>query len=170
MFRFAVARLFSFLIPLIVLLGLTLVAALPVYAGDGTFQPDAGGGSGDFNFCVSVRFNATDAQLNQIRTAFQNGSDVLLDATDGQHRFGTITIVNDSGASQSAEYWVNDSTGRAVATYAQYGVRGEHVNMYIDSNFQANSGADGDAYTVAHEHAHHAYGVYDEYDGPSGAA
>jgi hypothetical protein len=66
-----------------------------VDAGNGTF------GSGAFNFCVSVRFNATPGQLAQIRTAFQNGSDVLLDATDGQHRFGTVRLVNNSGASQS---------------------------------------------------------------------
>jgi hypothetical protein len=136
----------------------------PLLAGNGSFD------SGEFNYCVSVRFNASAAQLTQIRTAFQNGSDVLADATDSQHRFGTITIVNDSGASQSAEYWVNDGGGRAFATFGQYGVRGEHVNMYIDDNFQASSGADGDAYTVAHEHIHHAYGVADEYSGPSGAA
>jgi hypothetical protein len=136
----------------------------PAMAGNGSFD------SGNFNFCVSVRFNASNAQLQQIRTAFQNGSDVLADATDGQHRFGKITIVNDSGASQSSEYWVNPGTGRAFATFGRYGNRGEHVNMYIGSNFQANNGADGDAYTVAHEHIHHAYGVADEYSGPSGGA
>src|SRR3712207_6651989 len=89
--------------------------------GAGTFA------DGMFDFCVSVRFNATDAQLEQIRTAFQNASQVLADATDGQHRFGTITIVNNSGASQTAEYWVNAGAGRAYATYGKYGFRGEHV-------------------------------------------
>ena len=150
----------SFFSFLAVLLALALVPAPHVYAGNATFE------AGAFNFCVSVRFNATAAQLAQIRTAFQNGSDVLLDATDGQHRFGRITIVNDSGASQSAEYWVNAGAGRAYATVARYGFRGEHVNLFFDSNFQAVQGADGDAYTIAHEHAHHAYGVLDEYSGP----
>ena len=126
--------------------------------------------NGVFDFCVSVRFDATDEQIEKIKTAFQNGSQILSDATDGQHRFGTITIVNDSGASQTAEYWVNSGGGRAYATYGQYGVRGEHVNLYFDDNFQAVSGADGDAYTIAHEHAHHAYGLGDEYSGPAGAA
>jgi hypothetical protein len=164
MFRFTVAPSRSFLVPLAVALGVVLASVLPVHAGNGTFE------SGAFNYCVSVRFNATPAELNQIRTAFQNGSDVLLDATDGQHRFGQITIVNDSGASQSAEYWVNSRAGRAYATYGQYGIRGEHVNLYFDSNFQASRGADGDAYTIAHEHSHHAYGVADEYSGPAGDA
>jgi hypothetical protein len=155
-----VEHLSLFVLTLKVLLTLTSVTVPPARAGNGTSQ------SGAFNYCVSVRFNATEAQLAQIRTAFQNGSDVLLDATDDQHRFGRITIVNDSGAPQSAEYWVNAGPGRASATYGQYGFRGEHVNLFFDSDFQANSGADGDAYTIAHEHAHHAYGVGDEYHGP----
>jgi len=135
-----------------------------VYAGNGTFS------GGDHNFCVSVRFNASAADLTKIKTAFQNGSQILADATDGQHKFGTVTIVNDSGASQSSEYWVNPGTGRAYATLGKYGMRGEHVMMYINSDFQASNGSNGDAYTVAHEHAHHSYGVADEYSGPSGSA
>ena len=134
------------------------------YAGNGTFK------DGKFTFCVSVRFNATPAQLQQIRTAFQNASQILADATDGQHRFGTVRIVNNSGASATAEFWVNSGTGRAYATQGKYGVRGEHVNLFFESDFQGLHGSDGDAYTIAHEHAHHAYGILDEYSGPSGDA
>ena len=143
-----------------------IILLLPVVAqaGNGTYK------NGQFNFCVSVRFNATAAQLQQIRDAFQNASQILADATDGQHRFGTVTIVNNSGASESAEYWVNAGTGRAYATYGQYGVRGQHVMLFFASDFQGiNAGPNGDAYTIAHEHAHHAYSVADEYSGPSGA-
>jgi hypothetical protein len=127
----------------------------------GTFE------NGQFSFCVSVRFDATEAQLTQIRTAFQNASQILADATDGQHRFGTITIINDSGGTQAAEYFVHPGNGRANATQGKYGVRGEHVNLYFNSNFTAQNGADGDAYTIAHEHAHHAYGILDQYSGPN---
>lgn len=133
-------------------------------AGNGTFR------NGAFDYCVSVRFKATSAQIASIQAGFQNGSDVLADATDGQHRFGRVKIVNDSGASQAAEYWVHAGTGRANATVGRYGVRGEHVNMFMDSDFLKINGADGDAYTVAHEHAHHAYGVLDEYSGSKGPA
>lgn len=144
----------------------TLLLTMPTLtkAGAGNFK------NGAHNFCVSVRFNATAAQLATIRTAFQNGSQVLADATDNQHKFGTVTLVNNSGASRSSEYWVNAGAGRAYATQGLYGTRGEHVMMYFDSNFQQSNGADGDAYTVAHEHAHHSYGVLDEYSGPSGGA
>ncbi len=148
------------LLPFLIL----VLCPTPFWGGTGTFK------DGEFDFCVSVRFEATEAQLAQIRTAFTNASQILADATDGQHRFGTIKIVNNSGASQSAEYWVNPGAGRAYATQGKYGVRGEHVMLYFDSNFQALNGANGDAYTIAHEHAHHAYGVLDEYSGPGGNA
>jgi uncharacterized repeat protein (TIGR01451 family) len=143
-----------------IVLGLILLSPAAASAGNGTFK------NSQYNFCVSVRFNANAAQLALIQTAFQNASQVLADATDGQQRFGTVTIVNNSGASQAAEYWVNSGTGRAYATYGKYGVRGEHINVYFGSNFQSLNGPDGDAYTVAHEFAHHAYGLADEYSGP----
>lgn len=149
---------------LIFILAATIAPVSFTHAGSGTFQ------GGKYKFCASVRFNATAAQLTQIRTTLLNGSQILADATDGQHKFDIITLVNNSGASQSSEYWINSGTGRAYATYGNYGVRGEHVNLFFDSDFQSLQGADGDAYTVAHEHAHHSYGVADEYSGPNGAA
>lgn len=136
----------------------------PVLAGAGSFE------NGKFNFCVSVRFPATVAQIQQVKTAFQNGSQILADATDGQHRFGTIRITNNSGASNASEYWIYPVAGRATATPGLYGVRGQHVDMFFPSNFVALNGPDGDAYTIAHEHSHHAYGVFDEYKGSAGAA
>jgi uncharacterized protein (TIGR03437 family) len=139
---------------------LLVACALPTMAGSGRFK------NGVYDFCVSVRFNANDADLQKIRDAFSRASQVLADATDGQQRFGTITIVNNSGASETAEYWVNSGAGRAYATIGQYGVRGTHVNLYFASNFQGTDGADGDSFTIAHEHAHHSFGVVDEYSGP----
>ena len=78
--------------------------------------------------------------------------------------------MNDSGASNAAEYWVHSGTGRANARIEGYGQRGLHSNLYFGSNFQGMPAPDGDAYTIAHEHAHQAYGIYDSYVGPAGAA
>ena len=145
-------------------LGLT---APPARAGNGTFA------GSQFSFCVAVRFNASAADLAKIRTAFQNASQILADATDNQHRFGTVRILNNATTSDAldiAEYWVNSGSGRAYATYGKFGVRGEHINVYFQSNFQSVPAVDGDAYTLAHEFAHHAYGVGDEYKGPGGNA
>ncbi|HEX8500284.1 MAG TPA: VWA domain-containing protein [Pyrinomonadaceae bacterium] len=139
------------------LLVVMLACSTPAHAGSGTFT------NGRFNFCVSVRFNATDAELARIRAGFQAASQVLSDATDGQHRFGTVTIVNNSGASQSAEFWVFKPDGREKAP-GRFGVRGEHVLLYYARTFGAD--ADNTAYTIAHEMGHHAYGLKDEYSGP----
>ena len=137
--------------------------ALAPTAGAGNGHHDTAAGT--FDFCVSVRFDANAAQLATIRDRFEAASQILADATDGQHRFGEITIVNGSGASQTAEFWIHEDAGRARATFGQYGVRGQHVSMFFPSDFSA-VGAAGmafEAFTVAHEFAHHAYGVADEY-------
>lgn len=152
---------------------LTLTLPLTARAGDGTFA------DGRYNFTVSVRFNATEVQLRQIEETFRRASHVLYDATDGQHQFGRITIVNNDGprftedgcftapseASNMAEYWIEPQAGRAHAP-GRYGIHGQHVMLYFSSNFQQRAGADGDAYTIAHEHGHHAYDLGDEYSGP----
>lgn len=65
-----------------------VIALLPStsYAGTGTFK------DGKFSFCVSVRFNATEVQLQRIRQGFEVANPLLADATDGQHQFGRIDI------------------------------------------------------------------------------
>jgi Mg-chelatase subunit ChlD len=138
-----------------------------VNPGTGTFVP--GTEYGLFNFAVSIRFDATEAQIAKIQSAFQAASLVIADATDGKHRFGEITIVNKSRAGDNAEYWINAGTGRANAWWDTYGKRGQHVQMYFDSHFVSLPSADGDAYTIAHEFAHHAYGIRDEYRRPNPA-
>lgn len=133
-----------------------------VNPGTGTFT------AGKFDFSVAVLFNASDTQLTAIRDRFQAGSDVLADATDGQHRFGTVTILNNAGntARARAEYWVESASGRANATLGLFGIPGAHINMFFPDDFTSLHGFDGNAYTIAHEFGHHAYGVVDEYKGP----
>ena len=79
-----------------------IIVAGRASAGTGKFEPDGNGG-GKFNFCVSVRFNATSAQLQIIKNAFETGSQILADATDGHHQFGAPTKHSSSGAGQSVE-------------------------------------------------------------------
>ena len=132
--------------------------AEPALAGTGTFK------NGKFNFCVSVRFNATEAQLTAIRARFERANQFLADVTDGQHQFGTIALVNNSGASDEAEFWIHPAGGRADAP-AQYGIRGTHINLLFGSNF--SSEVDRNSLTIVHEFAHSAYNVKDEYKKPA---
>ena len=63
--------------------------------GSGTFTR-LGAGEAAFNFCVSVRFNASPRQLDQIQSGFENASQILADATDGKNsaRFGRIACLS----------------------------------------------------------------------------
>ena len=155
-----------FLVSTAIIILTIIVMPGAAYAGSGTFK------DGVFDFCVSVRFNATPAQLNAIKERFEQASQVMADATNGQHRFGTVIIVNNKGASSEAAFWIHPEAGRAYATDGLYGVRGQHVNMWFPSNFTGFNGSinglDADAYTIAHEFAHQAYAVRDEYVSPQG--
>lgn len=91
--------LFSILVILLVI----LVLPEKSFAGNGTFT-SGDGINGKFDFCVQVRFNATPAQLENIRQALSRASEVLADATDGHHRFGNVNILNnDTSATTSTE-------------------------------------------------------------------
>jgi hypothetical protein len=125
-------------------------------AGTGNFS------GGKFNFCVSVRFNASSAQITRIHQVFEVASQVLGDATDGQHQFGTISIVNNIGASDQAEFWIFPSGARPDAAASGYGFRGKHVNLYYETEF-AHPDTYKNAITIVHEFAHLAYNVGDEY-------
>ncbi len=145
---------------------LALLCASAVMASAGTGKVRVVGSKKYLDFCVSIRFNATPAQITEIKRGLTEGSAILLDATDGQFEFGNIYIVNDSGASDQAELWVHSTSGRAYATYGSYGVSGQHINMFYPSNFSKTPSQKGDAYTVAHEFVHHVWSIADEYSGP----
>lgn len=96
----------------------------------------------------------------------------MADATDGHHRFGTVNIVNNSGSSEEAEVWVFLSNGTPVGTYGKFGKKGQHIllpGLFIQVLADVQAYWDSlNAYTVAHEFGHHAYGLVDEYADGSG--
>jgi hypothetical protein len=142
-----------------------LVIAPAAVAGTGTFRDD--NGVKVLDFCVSIEFNATADQLQEIRETFERGSEILADATDGQLRFGRIAIFDGGQAGSEAEVKVFSGSGQAFATAGEYGVRGSSISTYYDSNY-ANSGPNGleaNSYTCAHEFMHHLYCLKDEYTG-----
>src|SRR5687768_10455091 len=96
------------------------------YAGNGKYR------DGKFDFCVSVRFNATSAQLQEIRQVFEEAATIFHDVTDGVHQFGTITIVNNSGASEAADFWISAESGIAYSPVGiqYYGVWGQHIMLF----------------------------------------
>lgn len=141
------------------------------YAGTGKVRDSAGVKSLDF--CVSIRFTATPAQISTLETMFTTASAILADATDGQYAFGRVGLVNNSGASGQAEVWIIENAPTpndvAFASCGLYGTPGEHIIMYFDGDIAAFT-ATGRAFITAHEFGHHVWGFKDEYSGPGGAA
>ncbi|MEN0061327.1 MAG: VWA domain-containing protein [Myxococcota bacterium] len=133
---------------------LSLAVAPHAQAGNGRFN------AGVHDFCVSVRFNAGSAQLTNIKNNFEAGSQIVADATDDQHRFGTITVVNNSGATRSADWWIRNDRRGARAQLDGYGIRGARAEIHSEFFLGTN---DLTAYTITHEHMHLSYNLEDEY-------
>ncbi|MEJ2720676.1 MAG: VWA domain-containing protein, partial [bacterium] len=135
---------------------------LPViaYAGNVVYDP----ATGKFNIVVSVRWNATLAELDDICAEFQSASGILLDATDGAHQFGIVYIANNSTASNAADFWVVNAGGRSGAPTCNYGVSGQHIDMRRGVGPVPAARYDE---VIVHEFAHYAYCVRDEYEGPA---
>ena len=151
-----------------------LLLASTASAGDGRFNKQ----TGEFDFCVCVRFDASAADLDKIRQRFNEAGQIISHATGGQHRFGSVTLINHCDGSDLAEFWIHEARGGAYAPIGQYGKRGQHVNLWFDTYFyeaaRLQSGNfcssplglndySDQAYSIAHEFAHHAYGLLDEY-------
>jgi Mg-chelatase subunit ChlD len=125
--------------------------------------------NGKFDISISVRFDATDAQLTEFENTFEAASQLLYDATDGQHQFGEILVCNDSRGGRSADIWIQPGGGRAHAHIEGLGEENEHVTLYAQDDFGDNGVANTPTgTTIVHEWGHYAYGIYDEYIGPNG--
>ena len=113
-----------------------------------------------FNVSVALYFNATAAEINDVRTALTDGSATLFDVTDGQAEFGRVTIFNNAPAGVAADFriqpasndtWWNANTGNWRV--------GGSVNVSINYISAANPGP-----LVAHEFMHLAFDPRDEYE------
>lgn len=115
-----------------------------------------------FDLIVSLRHNASQAVVDQWEASFAEASRVLWDATDGQHRFGTIWVCNNSSGGRNADAWLLEPDGRSVSAVDALGSETAHMTLYGDERFKP--------FIVVHEFAHYGYGVRDEYVGSAGAA
>jgi len=117
-----------------------------------------------FTLMVSVRHDADPDTLNLWKNAFQQASELLYDATDGQHQFGTIFVCNKGLAGKSADIHLFADTGRSYVNLPLPGLdRADgHMFLYGDEI--------GRPFVIVHEFGHYAYGLHDEYTGPFGDA
>lgn len=117
--------------------------------------------NGVFRLVVSLRHDADAARIDEWRLAFQRASQMLFDATLGQHRFGQILVANDSMGAAEADCWLMEAAGRSVSSHG-FAQPGEHCTLMADERFKP--------FIILHEFSHYAYDVFDEYAGDGGAA
>jgi hypothetical protein len=117
---------------------------------------------GRFNLIVSLRHNASAARLNEWQASFGRASELLFDATDGQHQFRDIYVCNNSSGGRNADVWLLDEDGRSFSSVNALGSETAHMTLYGDERFKP--------FVVIHEFGHYGYGVYDEYEGTGGPA
>lgn len=135
-------------------------------AGSGRFH------DGVFDIFVTVGWNATDVQLDDIEGRFEQASELLYDCTDGQARFGTVHIFNNNTGLEFADILVHWGDGQTNASGCDLGVFGESVDLFtIGEIYTKPPESEDDTWqTIAHEYSHYAFNLFDEYSGPSGSA
>jgi len=142
------------IVGLMLLLTLAVLAAGEAHAGAGKMDSD-----GTMDVEVFVRFPPTPAQLTVLKTQLQQASRILCDATDGQIRIQNARITGGGPAEEDGDIWVFAEPGRSGVSYfangKNLGTRGRAIALFAD-------GVRGDV--IAHELAHHAFGLGDEYD------
>ncbi|WP_431958721.1 VWA domain-containing protein [Nocardia lijiangensis] len=138
-------------------------ATIPASHETGATEMGIGRLDGDhFNLIVSIRHNAETARVDEWEAAFQQASRILWDATDGQHRFGTIWVCNNSTGGRNADAWLLEPAGTSNSTGARLGVETTHMTLYGDERFKP--------FVIVHEFGHYGYDLGDEYTGSGGAA
>lgn len=115
--------------------------------------------AGEMNFSVNFRFPPTAADLTNLEAALTAANNLFCDAADGQLRFGTITITAGAVGEDQADIWIMAEGGRSVVSFfgdgSGFGRLGFHIVLF-------QGGITGG--TIAHEIAHLAGGLGDEYD------
>lgn len=116
-----------------------------------------------FNLIMSVRHEASTPRLDQWRASFQRASEMIYDATDGQHEIGTIYVCNNSSGGRNADGWLHEEDGRSSAGgAAALGTETIHMTLFGDERFKP--------FVLCHELIHYLYGPVDEYSGPGGVS
>ena len=138
----------------LVVICLCLFGSLPqTRGGSGVVNSD-----GTIDITLSLRFPPTADDLTDIRQQCLDASHVLWDASEGQLRFGTITISCGAVNEDLADMWFFPQSGRAGTGFSCSGASlatpGAHVTQFLPSS----SGL-----VIAHEFGHLALGLGDEY-------
>ena len=113
---------------------------------------------GTINISINLRFPPSAGDLTNVQNQVIAASGVLWDASEGQLRFGTVTLSCGSVNEDLADMWVFPQAGRAGVSFACNGSNlqapGVHVNQFLPSST---------GIVLGHEFGHLALGLGDEY-------
>ncbi|MCO6454334.1 MAG: hypothetical protein J5I93_03375 [Pirellulaceae bacterium] len=121
--------------------------------GDGYFAP----ADNTFRLFVSLRFEATEADLQAWEKSFRQASVLLHKATNGQMRFGRVDVYNNRAGGDKADAYGSRLIGSANTNLIPgLGIVGGRMNLLAHVPWHP--------YTIIHEFGHYALGLYDEYE------
>lgn len=142
----------------LVVASLLFFTSPPAHAGSGRFV------GGKFDLYVTLTTSPTATEMAEIQERLTQASNLLYDATDGQARFGKITIFTNNTALEFADIKITlPGPGQANANGCNLGVFGESLDLFYSDDV-VDPGNEDDAYqTIAHEWAHYAFKILDEY-------
>ena len=114
-------------------------------------------GTHALDFGVSIRFDATQQQINRIISVLIGGSFVLADATDGQVRFGRVKLFNNEEGGAEAEIWIHEEEGVAYTNNwgGWYGQAGGRISQYAAAADHGSGGPLLAWRTLLHERPRH---------------
>lgn len=140
---------------------LQLYFAISAFGGSGSITPaptNPYGIVGLMNFTVNFRSPPSQVQLDQLSRELLVANNMLCDATDGQIVLGKVTVNAGAVNESLADMWIFPQAGRAGVQIWFDGSgltkNGSHINMFGNS-------ITGEI--IAHELAHLAFGILDEY-------
>ncbi len=134
-----------------------LMVSLAGFAGSGIVH-----NNGNIDFTAKFTYPPTQDDIDELIDAVLEASDIICDVTDGQMRFGTVTIVGGTTiGNEEADLliWPENKRSNSNLANQPFGYAlaetGKHINLYHD---------DIQAWVVAHEFGHLAMNLADEYD------
>lgn len=100
---------------------------------------------------LNIYYNYDETDMDRFQNAFNEASQLMYNATDGQMQFGTIRVSKNSSFEDKADFWVLTGTGGASAGgFGVLGNPGVHVDIYQNTHSSTSGSARGQ-FGIVHE-------------------